>query len=65
MSNDPKTKARTGMLAMGRTCVNGEATTPTSNAREKFSVASDERNMPSNSSEKDFISSYCCEVGLK
>lgn len=33
-------------------------------ASEKLSVASEERNMPRSSREKDVMSWYCCVVGL-
>lgn len=53
-----------GFPCIGCTCDKGVAKRPISSAKEKLSVASDDKNIPSNSSENDFMSSYCCMVGL-
>ena len=52
------------MCPAGRTKVSGLDRSPTMRASEKFSVARDDRNMPSSRSEKDVMSWYCCAVGL-
>jgi len=54
-----------GRLGRGWIQVSGEASRPTRKAREKFSVARDERNIPRRRRENDFMRRYCSAVGLK